>query len=862
MAFLLVVLFSASVGRGAPPLAEVPDFSVRVRVLKVGGQSPAPSNAFSLAVLKGTSVSFAGTDWSPWAESTREGIAAELAGYPNSYNRRWEFKTTCSIQPVGRPFAFLNLEVETRISGGEINRTPAELQGPALGLILWRDSGGPVHGDTLGGHGRRVYDSAMREAVLPPGDRPKRIVFGERYIGGDSDALCWREGIQRLCGLGFNALHSVPKDFIPVVRAGGITQLWGAVYNPPGYAFNFETNRAEIFRKFAADQIAGALADGWTRQEIALWVTSDEPGWYYPSTYKQFNDDPAALADFHAYLRAHGLRPKDLGCAGWDTVRLIGRKDYRDLPSRRLFYWSNRFVPWASSRFFSEVARAYEAELGTGVPVMVNFNNFLSRLYQPGPVGNNPAQKDPNAAMGQHDWLEFGRLRGSTCIATEDWFGDGSAAQWSFYATRLRSAGELSGVGFGALVIPRTSGQRPEGMAQKLLALVGQGAKTIKFFTFGPEYNFPGNCYSYNLGVFKPLSLGMGIVGRAEELLYPGRMRKPEVAILMPQSAQLWDLEESPVAGGLMDVTNTDPFRSHMAYMSETFGIHLALQHAAISAQAIDEEACAGRELTSYKVIYLTAPDLPKEAAEALLSWVKSGGTLVMTAGSGLFDRYHQPMNLLIDAAGVQPDRPVRPLLQSLNSLSESAGVTSGTNNFPSFGESEKLTVKGAQVRATFADGTPALTEQKVKRGRILRFASYPGLCYRRSATGTEGGLPAGFAAGWRELIVEPVGSAGVVRPVTVDRPLIEAPALYSEGGVAVTLLNWSGAGQTAVKLIVRTEREPVRVVSARQGPVSFKVAPATDGPFKFATAVSLDLADVDVLSVYNSPGANSPVPK
>ena len=63
----------------------------------------------------------------------------------------------------------------------------------------------------------------------------------------------------------------------------------------------------------------------------------------------------------------------------------------------------------ASSRFFSEVARAYEAELGQGVPVMVNFNNFLGRFYQPGPVGNNKDKQNPNAAMGQHDWLEFGR---------------------------------------------------------------------------------------------------------------------------------------------------------------------------------------------------------------------------------------------------------------------------------------------------------------------------------------------------------------------------------------------------------------------------------------------------------------------
>lgn len=844
---ILMMAWVLTIGPRPIAAAETPadaaDFAVRVRVVSAGGQRPAEQDAFAITVEKGPKVSFQGEAWSPWVA---------LSGHSAGRKGPWEVKSGCSVIPVGRPFTVLKLEVETRVKEGEKNRTPAELlASSALGLMLWRGAEGPAHLDTFAGHGRRVYDPAMRAAVLPPQDRPKRIVFGERYIGGDGDAVCWREGIERLCGLGFNAMHAVPKAFIPVVREGGITQLWGAVYNPPGYAFHFATNREAIFRKFAADQIAGALADGWKREEIAFWVTSDEPGWYYPAQYRLFNEDPAVMADFQTYLRERGLKPGDLGCADWKDVRLIGRKDFTDLPSRRLFYWSNRFIPWASSRYFSEVTRAYEAELGPGVPVMVNFNNFLGRFYQPGLVGHNVDKTNPNAAMGQHDWLEFGRLRGSTCVATEDWFGDGSAPQWSFYATRLRSAGELSGVGFGALVIPRTSGQRPEGMAQKLLALVGQGAKTIKFFTFGPEYNFPGNCYSFNTAVYKPLSLGMGIVGRAEELLYPGILRKPAVAILMPQSSQLWDLEEAVKPVGLMDVTNTDPFRQHMAYMSETYGLHLALQHSAVPIQAIDEEACVGRELEAYKVIYMTAPDLPEEAAAGLLRWVQAGGTLVMTAGSGLFDRYHQPLNVLTDAAGARPEQPVRSLPGSLGGLTEGAAVSAGTNSAPSFGERERLTVNGAEVRATFADGSPAMTRQAVQRGAIVRFATYPGLCYRRSATGSAGGLPAGFSPAWREWIVAPVRAVGVVPPVEVDRPLIEAPALYSAGGVAVTLLNWSGAAQSDVKVRIRTDRKPVRAVSARRGKVSLKVGAPTEGSAGFVSTVSLDLADVDVLSVY-----------
>ena len=33
----------------------------------------------------------------------------------------------------------------------------------------------------------------------------------------------------------------------------------------------------------------------------------------------------------------------------------------------------------------------------------------------------------------------------------------------------------------------------------KILAIVAAGGKAIKYFVFGPEYNFPGNCYSERL---------------------------------------------------------------------------------------------------------------------------------------------------------------------------------------------------------------------------------------------------------------------------------------------------------------------------------------------------------------------------
>src|SRR5205823_2362173 len=162
-------------------------------------------------------------------------------------------------------------------------------------------------------------------------------------------------------------------------------------------------------------------------------------------------------------------------------------------------------------------------EFYPGVPILTNWNFFAGRLYVPGPVANNSAKTDPDAAMGGHDWLEFGRLRGGTMLWTEDWFGDAKAYQWSFYCAKLRCAAAKGDVQFGGYVIPRTAGDREDGIVQKILCVVGSGGKAVKYFVFGPEYNFPGNCYSERAKVLPKMAEAHRMIGAAEDVLWPGR---------------------------------------------------------------------------------------------------------------------------------------------------------------------------------------------------------------------------------------------------------------------------------------------------------------------------------------------------
>jgi hypothetical protein len=336
------------------------------------------------------------------------------------------------------------------------------------------------------------------------------------------------------------------------------------------------------------------------------------------------------------------------------------------------------------------------------------------------------------------------------------------------------------------------------GMPQKLLSLVGHGAKTIKFFTFGPEYNFPGNCYSENPAVFQPLSTALRMVARGEDLLHPGKARRPQVAILTPQSSQLWDLEEQPIAKGLIDATNTRVFEGRMQYLSEVFTLHRALQYSAVPVRFVDEQALSETDsLNDYRVLYVTAPDLPAECIDGMLRWVKQGGTLVTVAGTGLFDRYHQPIQTLASAAGIEETKPLRPLADA--------------------------------YRADSVPDLKTVSERKLGKGRIVHFATFPGTACVKSGNDA-----------WRQMIVQPVYDASVMLPATINVTKIEAPVLYSHAGAAVTLLNWSGKEQE-IELAVAVDKPVRQVESVTKGPLPFRSDAGR-------TRLRVPLAEADVI--------------
>jgi hypothetical protein len=78
--------------------------------------------------------------------------------------------------------------------------------------------------------------------------------------------------------------------------------------------------------------------------------------------------------------------------------------------------------------------------------------------------------------------------------------------------------------------------------------------------------------------------------------------------------------------------------------MAEVFDLYLALQHANIPVEFIDEDDLSPQGLKPYRVLYVTEPNIPVEGQQGIVDWVRVGGTLATVSGAGQADRYDEPL--------------------------------------------------------------------------------------------------------------------------------------------------------------------------------------------------------------------------
>jgi hypothetical protein len=300
----------------------------------------------------------------------------------------------------------------------------------------------------------------------------------------------------------------------------------------------------------------------------------------------------------------------------------------------------------------------------------------------------------------------------------------------------------------------------------------------------------------------------------------------------------------------IVDVTNSDLNKSTVDYMAEIHDINLAMNHSAIPVEWIEEEDLTTAALAPYRVLYVTEPDVPAEGQTAIAEWVNSGGTLVTCSGAGTRDRYGQPSGILRDLSQVDEparDRAIFDRTVRLDVVDKVRGQSGGS--VAVYGVRGHMGSAGAVTVASFEDGSPALVKREVGTGRVFHFAFLPAVSYYRSQ-GTDETVPISrntFDALLRSWITLPVKEAGVVPPVELDAPLVEAPVPETDEGWVISLINWADEPRQRVRVRACPDFQLGKAATVRNEDLSVQ---KTDlGAIDF----SLPLDAIEVVRLYRA---------
>lgn len=598
-------------------------------------------------------------------------------------------------------------------------------------------------------------------------------------------------------------------------------------------------------------------------REVGFW---DEPGWYYPDIWGN-SDRTYLLGDYQPYMEKvklpRGYKPFS------SNVTPIGRggapDDTSSKETRAQFYWTTRFFDFEAAK----VAQIYSSAIqGMYHNAFAYVDLGLMQNGTPGqtyaqwtcPDGHNPISlDDAEQTMG---WFQSGGTN-AYGLWTEQWDWDYNAENSSFVGAVLRSAGMPRGTststtqskGFGNYTVASQTGYHPEGASYKILSLVGQGAKLIDVYSFGPSViaytgYTPGagigsggdlNSWSENQSAYRPIANAMRRLGGAtEKILYPGQPARSKVALQLPGKSSLW----FPVKSG--DCSGKCPTGSNYElYSSESAGLHYALEHAGYSVEFVDDTDLATPGLLTtlgFQILYVTQLNISVKAQKQIADWVQAGGTVVATPGAGLWDEYNNLLSggpgTLSNALGLSVPAVTTPgpwtqlrenpdaLLRASYSNSDVKGWNDpgGASNMTETYASNVKQVSGpylfppgfvrlfaaplspltsTDVVAQFTGPlvgslsapVPAVTVHKFGKGTAIAYGFFPGTEYLLSQERlAPDRLPSHWDADARTRAVTPVVQAPVpvTRQVYADVPLVEALRLDSPQGTGVVLLNWN----------------------------------------------------------------------
>ncbi len=558
---------------------------------------------------------------------------------------------------------------------------------------------------------------------------------------------------------------------------------------------------------------------------------------------------------FVDWLKENRETPEKLGVKGWEEVKLTVDRGSK---TPALYLKSQQYRAWMIARFFKECTRLVREAFPAQMKAHQNFSDgavYHANMYSQG-----------------NDYFTWFRNEALDIAWSEDWTNLGSTPQLTGWnVALLRAATREKKQPIGMYVI--ASGRSPLDVKLKAYSDIAQGAKILELFSYTPTYTGHETSWYMHGGTYKAVMELNREIGAAEEVLMDAMPRRAAAVILYSRAYDIWNVGFDNAAG------------------HDRMHTYLALRHANVAVDVVDEEDVVAGELRLRKVAYLSGEQLDSRVVPVLVKWVKEGGTLVLAAGAGTRDELNRPSDALDKGLGIMRGPLKRQQgywnassYRVLKSLTPQGQVVlprskvHGLEFLDSFAQLQEVdqpsgvSAEYRAVRATFEDKKAAKVEVRVGPGKVEIYGFLPGLSYIRNAQSMfekrgQQPAPAGAtllrmqdeaitrdrystapdAGSFLEPLRQVIAGTGqneVLCPVQSSTPLVETTLMEGKVGWVVPLANYSGQPITTLRLAINIgDRKFGKVYSSRQG--ELKVEQTKDSPGRIVVTLPLDSTDM-----------------
>lgn len=534
------------------------------------------------------------------------------------------------------------------------------------------------------------------------------------------------------------------------------------------------------------------------------------------------------LDAFRAFLKGQGLSPRELGAANWEEIRPSGFSETptedqetpdnpgaavaeddeflteaenkgepqeseggpataaTDRPTqdqRRLLYYTRLFSAKKTSDLFRTATAAVEKHL-PGVRTSVNFRSGVRQVL----------------TSETADWFRMGRDRAVTMLWNEDWL---NTYGWrrngiqlvSYYTELMRTAARKHKLPVGGFLIMMGHAEL------KSYSALAHGSRYLHYWRYGPSYaNYLPYSWSHSPGAVKEVATICRDVARIEETLCEARREPAEVALLYAKSDPIWGRSQA-----------------------ENRLVYFALLHDQVPVDLVTEAEIEEDDiLDAYKFLYLTDVSVRQASLRKVAKWVQSGGAVWLSGGAGTRDEFDEPTQILASALGVRSK--LLPGQSKELALPDDEPVASATSVY------DLATDAGASVLVRFRDGSPAQVVGRAGDGRYCVSAFRPGILYEGTVrpyfnrSAGKGRIQKGWRKSRRDWVTQFALSAGLVRPIQIDRPCVEVALYRHEREDIAMFMNYTGeALGKPLAVRVRCGRAIATVESLRQGKLEFE---------------------------------------